>query len=111
MTLFWRIPSPRKDLRLAVRYRVRSDVTWYSGRTENLSRSGVLLRINTTVRESAQLDLVLKVPARMLESAPCEIVCLGTVKRLATSPAGTPEVGVEFVDVATDTLDALIARL
>ena len=111
MTLFSRIPAPRKRLRVPVRYRVQSDGRWYCGTTENVSRSGVLIRVDTPVREAAQIDVILKLPARLLETAPCEIVCGGTVARVADSTTAGPQVGVEFDEAATSALDPLIGRL
>lgn len=111
MTLFSRIPAPRKRLRVPVRYRVKSGADWYRGTTENLSRSGVLIRASAPMPEAAQIDVVLKLPARLLETAPCELVCGGTVARIAMTAGGGREVGIEFDEAATTTVDALIARL
>jgi hypothetical protein len=111
MSEFSRIPAPRKHLKLPVRYRVEHYAQWCCGTTENLSRSGVLMRLETPLWVSARIYFVLKLPARVLESAPTDLICVGTVRRFARTPNGDPEVGVEFDDLTLDALDAVIARM
>ena len=103
--------SPRKRVQVPVRYRVGAETRWHSGTTENLSLTGALIRTESPVPEAARLQLVLAVPPRVLDTAPCELACVGLVRRLARSERGEHVVGIQFAQVALDALDTVIARV
>ena len=105
------IRAPRKLLHVPVSYRIGTDPEWRYGTTENLSRSGALLRLDSPIGVDERLQIVFTLPPRMLDTAPCELACAGLVRRVV--PASGPDhvVGVEFAHVAADILDAVIARI
>lgn len=96
---------------MPVRYRVQGEVDWYHGTTENVSRSGALIRIERPLLLSARIQLVLDMPARLIDSAPCEVVGLATVCRRGRSAAGHDVMGVQFDVVAVEALDAAITHV
>jgi hypothetical protein len=105
------IRAPRKPLRVPVSYRIGAESHWRYGTTENLSRTGVLLRLDAPVRVAAPIQIVLAIPPRVLDTAPCDLACTGLVRRIASSSGAEHVVGVEFAHVAVDALDAVIARV
>lgn len=77
----------RFALRLPVRYRLENEKTWRSGETENVSRSGVLLRSYSAPRAGTCLEMCLDLPALTSEEAP-EMICQGIVVRSARATDG-----------------------
>ena len=109
-------PTPvrpiRKKLQVPVRYRVDSDARWQTGQTENISHTGVLFRANTPVALHATVELVLTLPSWFFDAAPTELVCAGKVKRVVKGDVhGHPAIGVAFLSMASETIDALLLRL
>ena len=109
-------PTPvrpiRKKLQVPVRYRIDSDAPWQTGRTENISHTGVLFRANTPVALHATVELVLTLPSWFFDAAPAELVCAGEVKRVVKGDIdGHPAIGVAFHAMASETIDALLIRL
>ena len=47
---------------IAVRYRSAGETTWREGRTENISKSGVLVRTDRVIAPQTAIELVLDVP-------------------------------------------------
>ena len=103
--------APRKRVRMAVQYRVGNETRWRVGHTENMSRSGILLRVDGPIQVASRLELILNVPARVLDTAPSDIRCRCLVRRNTLLPSLGYAAGVEFTQVATDALDVAIERL
>lgn len=78
--------APRFPLQLSVRYRKIGDREWRRGETENVSRSGALIRLADPleVDASVELRLTLEVPAPGADAA--EVRCRGRVVR-SVSPS------------------------
>ena len=69
-----------------LRYRVKREVTWREGRTENISRSGVLFRGEFLVEPTTEIEMSMALPAGIFGDGDVEAVCRGTVVR--TVPPG-----------------------
>jgi hypothetical protein len=75
--------APRFSLALAVRFRAVGTGPWSTGRTENISRSGVLFLADLSLPVGTPLEMAIALPAS--PAAP-EIVCRGRIVR--TGDAG-----------------------
>jgi hypothetical protein len=73
--------APRFPLHLPVRYRRMGDVEWRRGETENISRSGVLIRSHDPVEVDATVELLVALDARNAGSDRAEVLCSGRVVR------------------------------
>ena len=71
----------RYNLHLPVRYRLLGEPDWRPGTTENISRSGMLIRSEDLIQTSAQLEISLVLPPEIAGLAPTEVVCRGEVVR------------------------------
>jgi hypothetical protein len=72
----------RFDLRVPIRYRRLGEEEWREGRTENISRSGILFRPPGPVELDTSLEMRFELPAgRFLP----EVVCRGRVVRAILS--------------------------
>lgn len=79
-----------------MRYHVIGDV-WHEGVTENISRTGVLIRAAQVAPLGAEVDIILTVPSGILSELDGEIICAGGVVRLVPEADGqSPGFGVVF---------------
>ena len=69
--------APRYSLRVPLRYRPLGEATWTDGTTENISRTGVL------VRSGRQLPLNTSLEIQFFLSSYERVACSGTVVRTA----------------------------
>ena len=78
--------APRYPLRITLRYRQAGDPQWREGRTENISRSGVLFRTDHLMPLQTPIEMLLALPAEVVggEDA-ATVICRGRVVR--TEPA------------------------
>ena len=77
--------APRYRLRIPLRYRPYGDDQWRDGRTENISRSGVLFRADHLMPLQTPIEMLLALPAEMGggdEAA--TVICRGRVVRTVT---------------------------
>jgi hypothetical protein len=77
----------RTDLHVPVRYHVIGDA-WYEGWTENISRTGVLVRAAQAPPLGAEVDVILTVPAGILGDLAGETFCAGAISRRLAEAAG-----------------------
>jgi CheY-like chemotaxis protein len=71
----------RFNLQVPLRYRPVGEDNWRSGRTENISRSGMLFHAEEFFHPNAQLEINLVLPAEIAGFAPTEVFCRGEVVR------------------------------
>jgi hypothetical protein len=64
-----------------LRYRVKRERTWREGKTENMSRSGLLFRGEFVVKPTTQIEISMVLPSGILGDGAAEVVCRGTVVR------------------------------
>ena len=83
--------AERFRINIPVRYREPHSPTWFEGRTENISYSGVLLRTDVSLQPQTALELRFELPVAVLGEARGEIVCKGAVVRIEENPiSGIP---------------------
>ena len=83
----------RFPVHLPVRYRLARSRQWFEAYTENISRSGVLLRTERVFEPTTALDLRLELPViDNGEGVRGEVVCKGEVVRMdpCDDPKGIP---------------------
>jgi hypothetical protein len=73
--------ASRFPLHLFVRYRRVGDPQWHEGKTENISRSGVLFRAEDSMQVDTDLEIRLELPVAAPGSARPEVSCRGRVVR------------------------------
>jgi PilZ domain len=64
-----------------LRYRVKRERTWREGKTENMSRSGLLFRGEFVIKPTTQIEISMVLPSGILGDGAAEVVCRGTVVR------------------------------
>jgi nitrogen-specific signal transduction histidine kinase/DNA-binding response OmpR family regulator len=73
--------AQRFNLQLPLKYRLLGESVWRNGTTENISRSGMLLRVEETIQPNAQLEINLVLPAEIAGLSTAEVICHGEVVR------------------------------
>jgi len=73
--------APRFTLQLPVHYRVAGEDIWRYGTTENISRSGVLIRTDQPLEPNAHLEFSVELPTGVFGMAATEILCRGEIVR------------------------------
>jgi PAS domain S-box-containing protein len=71
----------RFNLHLPLRYRPLGEESWRPGKTENISRSGLLFQAQEVLHPNAQVEISLVLPAEIAGLAATEVVCRGEVVR------------------------------
>ena len=91
--------AQRFNLHLPLKYRMLGEQAWRTGTTENISRSGLLFRVEVLVPTSAQLEINLVLPAEIAGLASAEVVCRGEVVRsiAAEAPASNPALAAKIL--------------
>jgi hypothetical protein len=81
--------APRFALQLPVRYRRVGETRWHEGRTENISRSGILIWTDQPPTVDTLLEMSFVLP---VGGTPPGIVCRGRIVRtvLPRAPHGLP---------------------
>jgi two-component system, cell cycle sensor histidine kinase and response regulator CckA len=81
--------ATRFDLHLPLKYRLVGESGWREGKTENISRSGMLFQAEEPIAPNAQLEINLVLPAEIAGLAAAEVVCRGEVVRTVNRESGT----------------------
>ncbi|MGA9058162.1 MAG: PilZ domain-containing protein [Terriglobia bacterium] len=77
--------AARFPIHIPVRYREPCGRAWIEGKTENISRSGVLFRTESVLSPKTAVEVRLALPVVIEDEAPCEILCKGVVVRVEQS--------------------------
>jgi hypothetical protein len=77
--------AERFPIHIPVRYREPRGLVWFEGKTENISRSGVLFRTESVLSPKTTVEMRLALPVVIKNEAPCEILCKGVVVRTEQS--------------------------
>ena len=72
--------AERHPVRIPIRYRPSGARSWFDGRTENISRSGVLIRTRDIVPVWTPVEMLLALPVE-LGGVRRSVVCTGRVVR------------------------------
>jgi hypothetical protein len=86
--------EPRRILQVRVRYRPAGDETWREGRSENISRSGVLFRADSFVSPETPLEMVLILGGEIGEQSAGTLVCFGRVVRIEAGNENNPRAAI-----------------
>ena len=73
--------AQRFNLQVPLKYRLLGESVWRNGTTENISRSGMLFRVEETIQPNAQLEINLVLPAEIAGLSTAEVICHGEVVR------------------------------
>jgi CheY-like chemotaxis protein len=78
--------AQRFQLHLPLRYRRLGETEWHEGKTQNISRSGLLFQADELLQPHSQLEINLVLPAEIAGLSATEVVCRGEVVRTIESP-------------------------
>jgi PAS domain S-box-containing protein len=81
--------AQRFQLHLPLRYRRLGEKDWHSGKTENISRSGMLFQGDEALQPNSQLEINLVLPAEIAGLSETEVVCRGEVVRTVEAQGST----------------------
>ena len=76
--------SPRAQryvIPMSMLYRVAGDPTWHEGRTENVSRSGVLFLAEHLMKPDTSIEMVLMLPIEIAGDTAGTATCRGRIIR------------------------------
>ena len=76
----------RFNLHLPLRYRPLGEKSWRAGTTENISRSGVLLRSPSPLEVGSRLELIFEMPHELTGEDDARVVCEGSLLRVEAVP-------------------------
>jgi hypothetical protein len=79
--------ATRYDIQMGVRYRPSGETEWREAQTENISRSGVLLRVSEALNVSALVEMRFSLPLETGGEKAAEVFCEGWVVRAERPPA------------------------
>jgi PilZ domain-containing protein len=73
--------APRYPVRIPLRYRTSGAADWVEGRTENISRSGVLFRTDLTAPLHTAIEMLMTLPAEVGGTHDGTVICRGRIVR------------------------------
>ena len=73
-------------VQLPMHYRVSGENRWWKGRTENVSRSGVLFRGELTASPNTTIEMSMVLPSGISGNGAAEVFCRGTIVRVEAAP-------------------------
>jgi hypothetical protein len=79
--------AQRFAIAMPIQYRRPSDVTWFEGQVENISRTGVLLRGEQIMNVATPIQMRFELPAEFGGQTGALVVCRGEVVRTVLPPA------------------------
>ena len=92
--------APRFSIQIPLRYRPSGEIGWSEGRTENISRSGVLFEAEQIIGVETRVEISLMLPMEIAGEAGAEVVCRGQIVRTVLPPAtdAPPELAARILD-------------
>ena len=94
----WGLPRAlRFALRVPVCFRAKGQNEWRQGRTENMSRSGVLLTSDETLCAQEDVEMVFVLPMAAPGENTVVIACEGRVVRSEAPPASPVRMAATFL--------------
>jgi DNA-binding response OmpR family regulator len=76
----------RFRIEVPLRYRQVGENDWREGKTENISRSGMLFRAEQIIPTNVQLEINLVLPAEIAGLSATEVTCRGEIVRTVDAP-------------------------
>jgi hypothetical protein len=86
--------SPRYLLRVPLRYRPSGDADWRDGRSENISRSGVLFRTEHVTAAETPIEMLLTLQGELGGQTAGTVICHGRVVRIEAGSDANPRAAV-----------------
>jgi hypothetical protein len=81
----WVPRARRVPLAVPLRYRAKNSSTWYAGKIENISQSGVLLHGEHPFPANTLVEMVFEMPEEISGQKDANVLCQGRVIRLPES--------------------------
>ena len=78
---------------MSVRFRLVGDPAWHSGKTQNVSRSGILIRAEDSLPVQAEIECCLALAVEQRSGQPPEVSCRGRVVRTVSPSDDEPWFG------------------
>jgi hypothetical protein len=91
----WTPRARRLKLDVALRYRVNSTSTWYEGKVENISQTGLLFQGPQHLPVNALIELVFEMPEEISGQKNRNVLCQGRVIRCAEKRGETEDQDTE----------------
>jgi hypothetical protein len=89
--------AQRFVVQLPIRYKKIGGRSWFEGKTENMSRSGVLFRADRVLKPRTAVQMSFTLPVSVKGDGPGEVLCRGSVVRtVAAAGANRPCVAVSI---------------
>ena len=82
--------AQRFVLQFPIRYRSIGEGTWFEGKTENISRSGVLFRTDYPLEPNTAIQMSFDPPRSMMGVGPGKVFCRGIVVRTVLAEHSNP---------------------
>jgi hypothetical protein len=73
--------APRYAVPISVLYRTEGAKTWLEGRTENISKSGVLVRVDRAIAPNTRIEMLLTIPPDISSPFSGTTICRGRIVR------------------------------
>jgi len=73
--------APRFAVPIVVLYRTSGNTSWLEGCTENISKSGVLIRTDRRMPVQAQVEMLLDIPPELPSPFSGSTICRGRIVR------------------------------
>ncbi len=73
--------APRFSIPITILYRNPGDTAWLEGRTENISRSGVLFRADSDFELDTPVEMMMDIPSWIATPAAGTTICRGRIVR------------------------------
>jgi hypothetical protein len=73
---------------MPLRYRERGQFNWYEGRTENISRSGLLFLGQHSIDPNTPVEMRFSLPVKVPNDPTAEIICFGHIVRTVAPSNG-----------------------
>ncbi len=93
------VRAHRFAIKAPVRYRPSGEMDWIDGKTENISRSGVLFEGERYLDLSTPIEINFKLPAE-IGGQDAEVACRGLIVRTILPPAtdAAPSLAAKILD-------------
>jgi hypothetical protein len=86
--------ATRHPLQVPLRFRPAGEPAWLDGRSENISRSGVLFRSDRYVTPETEIELLLTLGGDLSSEQAGTLLCRGRVVRLEPGSIEDPRTGI-----------------
>jgi len=84
-------------VQLPIRYKKIGGRNWFAGKTENISRSGILFRADRVLKPRTAIQMSFTLPVSLKDDGPGEVLCRGSVVRtVAAGVTNQPCVAVSI---------------